>query len=392
METIKNNFMQPAKRLSGVDPFHVVEIMTKAKKMEKEGIDIIHMEVGEPDFTTAQTIMDAASLAIKNNISHYTPALGLPTLRSAIQDYYQNHLHCKVDANRVAVTPGASGAIQLILTSILDEGDEILLTDPGYPCNRNMTKLLSAKDINVPLTADNNFLVTTTLLEAYRTDKTRALLIASPSNPTGSRYSKAQIKVLADYCDEKEIHFIVDEIYQGLEYESKPFSSAEVSNNIWVINSFSKYFGMTGFRIGWLIAPSTMILSINKLAQNLFLAPASIAQYAALGALSDASIKVHNYRRDEFKKRRDFLYKGLVAIGFEITNMPEGAFYLYADCTKLGLSASALAEKLLLEAHVAVTPGKDFSTTNTENFIRFAYTTNVENLEKGLKRIKACLA
>ncbi len=383
--------LQPAKRLSGIDPFYVMDILAKAKKMEAEGINIIHMEVGEPDFNTAPIIMNAALEATKNNISHYTPALGLPALRKAIKQYYKKHLHCQIKTDNVAVTPGASVAIQLVLSSILDVDDEVLLTDPGYPCNRHMVRLLSAKDINIPLKKEAGFLLTPNSVAPFVNEKTKALMITSPSNPTGAIYSKKQLTALALFCEKNNLHFIVDEIYQGLQYEIKPFSAAEISENIWVINSFSKYFGMTGFRVGWLIAPPYMLKAIEKLAQNLYLAPASIAQYAAVAALSDAAVEEHKLRKNAFKTRRDYLFKALTTMGFDIVNVPQGAFYLYANCSKFGLNSYQLAKKLLKQAHVAVTPGKDFSPSNADNYVRFAYTTNLKNLEKAVKRMTCVL-
>ncbi len=377
-----------AKRLDQIQPFYVMDILARVKQMEAAGEDIIHMEVGEPDFATDPAIMQAAVKALQDGESHYTAPAGLSALRQKLSHYYHNQLACSVDWQNIAVTPGASAAIQLVLSAILDPGDEIILTDPGYPCNRHVVRLLSAKDINVPLDENNGFVLTPEIIEPYITARTRAVMIASPSNPTGTVYSRQQIKLLADYCEQKGLHLVVDEIYQGLQYGSEIFSAAEISSRIWVINSFSKYFGMTGFRLGWLLVPDGLMPAIEKLIQNLFLAPVTIAQHAAIAALSAPVLIAHKKKVALFRQRRDYLMPQLQALGFNIAAPPDGAFYLYANCQKWSIPASQLAQDILQKAGVAVTPGKDFATKNAESAIRFAYTTDIERIKEGVARLK----
>ena len=377
-----------AKRLEQIQPFYVMDILAEVKKLEAAGEDIIHMEVGEPDFATDAAIMQAAMKALQDGESHYTAPAGLSELRQKLAQYYSEQLNCQLDWQNIAITLGASAAIQLVLSTILDPGDEIILTDPGYPCNRHVVRLLSARDINVPLDKNSAFVLTPEMIEPYLTPRTKAVMIASPANPSATVYSRQQIKQLADYCEQKGLHFIVDEIYQGLQYGTEIFSAAEISSRIWVINSFSKYFGMTGFRLGWLLAPQGFMPAIEKLIQNLFLAPVTIAQHAAIAALSAPVLARHKKKVALFQQRRDYLMPQLQSLGFDIVAPPDGAFYLYTSCRKWSMPASHLAQKILQKARVAVTPGKDFAIKDAEDTIRFAYTTDIERIKEGVSRLK----
>jgi aspartate/methionine/tyrosine aminotransferase len=377
-----------SKRSQEIQPFHVMALLARAHELEAQGKDIVHMEIGEPDFPTPQPIIDAGLKAIETGNIHYTPAVGLPELRQAISNFYKATYGVDVSADRIVVTPGASGALLLVLGALLDPGQEILMADPGYPCNRNFVRFLEGQSKSIPVTADTDYQLTPELVKQNWTEQTKAVLLASPSNPTGTLVSKESLKAISTFVDEKGGYAIVDEIYHGLVYDQQAQTVLGISNNVFVINSFSKYFGMTGWRIGWLVAPESFIPELDKLAQNLFLAAPTTAQHAALAAFTSETQTILEARRDEFKQRRDFLLPALRELGFDIPVTPQGAFYLYANCKKFTDDSFAFSRQLLEEAGVAVTPGLDFGSNKPEQHLRFAYTTSLGRLEEGVKRIK----
>ena len=379
----------PAQRLAEIEPFHVVEIFTRARQREAEGRDIIHMEVGEPDFPTPAPIANAAVDAIKSGKTLYTQALGLPELREAISDFYGKRYGVAVPASRIAVTNGASGALNLAFACLADPGSEWLLTDPGYPCNRHILRVYEGRPQNIPVGPDTNFQPTPELVRQHWNARTAGLLVASPANPTGTLLTLAEIEALAKVCREKQGHFLVDEIYHGLTYEIDAPTACAAGDDIWVINSFSKYFQMTGWRLGWMVIPEAYVRDIEKLAQNLVLCPSTPAQYGALAAFAPETIAILEARRAEFRARRDFLAPALESIGFRITARPEGAFYLYCDCSALSDDSFALARDLLEKAGVAATPGLDFGSNAPEKHIRFAYTTGLDRLAEAVSRLAA---
>lgn len=380
---------RPAQRLAEIAPFHVVELFTRARQLESEGCDIIHMEVGEPDFPTPAPIADAAVDAIKRGKTLYTEALGLPELREAISRFYRQRYDIAVPASRIAVTNGASGALNLAFACLADPGNEWLLTDPGYPCNRHILRAYEGRPQNIPVGPETNFQPTPDLLRKHWHVDTAGLLVASPANPTGTLLTLPEITALAAVCREKNGHFLVDEIYHGLTYETDAATACAAGDDIWVINSFSKYFQMTGWRLGWMVIPEPYVRDVEKLAQNLVLCPSAPAQYGALAAFSPETIAILETRRAEFKVRRDFLAPALERIGFRITARPEGAFYLYCDCSHLSSDSFALARDLLEKAGVAATPGLDFGSNAPEKHIRFAYTTSVDRLAEAVSRLAA---
>ena len=380
---------RPAQRLAEIEPFHVVELLTRARQLEAEGRDIIHMEVGEPDFPTPAPIANAAVDAIKSGKTLYTQALGLPELREAISDFYGKRYGVAVPASRIAVTNGASGALNLAFACLADPGSEWLLTDPGYPCNRHILRVYEGRPQNIPVGPENNFQPTPELLRQHWSARTTGLLVASPANPTGTLLTLAEIEALAKVCREKQGHFLVDEIYHGLTYEIDAPTACAAGDDIWVINSFSKYFQMTGWRLGWMVIPEAYVRDIEKLAQNLVLCPSTPAQYGALAAFAPETIAILEARRAEFRARRDFLAPALESIGFRITARPEGAFYLYCDCSALSDDSFALARDLLEKAGVAATPGLDFGSNAPEKHIRFAYTTGLDRLAEAVSRLAA---
>jgi aspartate/methionine/tyrosine aminotransferase len=346
------------------------------------------MEVGEPDFPTPEPIAKAAIAAIRSGKTLYTQALGLPELREAIAGFYRQRYGVTVPASRIAVTNGASGALNLAFACLADPGSEWLLADPGYPCNRHILRTYEGRPLNIPVGPQTNFQPTPELLQQHWTEQTAGLLVASPANPTGTLLTLDEIRALADVCRQKNAHFLVDEIYHGLTYEGNAPSACAASDDIWVINSFSKYFQMTGWRLGWMVIPEPYVRDVEKLAQNLVLCPSTPTQYAALAAFEPATIAILETRRAEFRKRRDFLAPALESIGFRITARPEGAFYLYCDCSALSADSFALARDLLEKTGVAATPGLDFGSNEPEKHIRFAYTTGVDRLAEAAERLR----
>jgi aspartate/methionine/tyrosine aminotransferase len=351
------------------------------------------MEIGEPDFPTPQPIVDAGIDAIAKGEVHYTTALGLPALREAIAQFYKTRYELKVDSERVIVTPGASGALMLALGVIMQEGDEVLLADPGYPCNKNFVRFLSGKAHSIAVDASSSYQLTLKHLQDNWTEKTRAVMVASPSNPTGTLLSENELTEIARFVKEKNAYLIVDEIYHGLVYDDDINTALgidkyhEVDNNIIVINSFSKYFNMTGWRLGWVVAPESLIIDMDKLAQNIFLAASTPAQYAALAAFKpETNIILESYK-NEFKQRRDYLLPKLKELGFKIETEPQGAFYIYANCEKFSKDSYQFVYDILENIGVAITPGKDFGENQANSFVRFAYTTSIERLEEGIRRL-----
>jgi len=389
---------RPAARLADIAPFHVVELLTRARQLEAEGRDIIHMEVGEPDFPTPAPIANAAVDAIKSGKTLYTQALGLPELRQAISDFYAARYGVAVPSSRIAVTNGASGALNLAFACLADPGSEWLLTDPGYPCNRHILRAFEGRPRSIPVGPASNFQPTPAQVCQSWMPQTSGLLLASPANPTGTLLTLAEISALAEVCRQNDGHFIVDEIYHGLTYappeaptgsEIDAPTACAAGDDIWVINSFSKYFQMTGWRLGWMVIPEAYVRDVEKLAQNLTLCPSTPAQYGALAAFEPETLVILEARRAEFRRRRDYLAPALEAIGFRVTARPQGAFYLYCDCSTLAADSFVLARDLLEKAGVAATPGLDFGSHEPEKHIRFAYTTSVDRLAEAVRRLSA---
>jgi aspartate/methionine/tyrosine aminotransferase len=285
------------------------------------------------------------------------------------------------------VTPGASGALLLAAGALLNPGDDLLLADPGYPCNRHFARFVNANPVSIPVGPDTSFQLTAERVERYWTDATRAVLIASPSNPTGTLASNEQIGLIAGMCEARGATLIVDEIYHGLVYEGTAQTALAFSDRIWVVNSFSKYFHMTGWRLGWLVVPQDATEAVDRLAQNLFLAAPTPAQYAALAAFQPETIDILELRRNEMKARRDFLVPALQELGFGLPVMPQGAFYLYADVSRFTDDSFSFANRLLDDAGVAITPGLDFGDFESKRYVRFAYTRPLPVLQEAVERI-----
>ncbi len=369
-----------------------MRLLARARELEAQGRDIIHLEVGEPDFGAPQTVLTRAQATLATGASpRYTPAQGIPELRRAIARFYEEQEGVSVDWRRIVVTPGASGALVLAIAALLDPGQGILVSDPGYPSNRHIARILGVEAHPVPVDASIGFQPDGDRVRIHRQANSRALLLTSPANPTGAVIEAPRLEVLVHTADDLGLTLVMDEIYRGLVYGPPPPTVLAFSDRAWVVNSFSKYFGMTGWRLGWLVCPESAMTVVDKLAQNLFLSPPALSQYAALAAFEPESLAELERRRGVFEARRDFLSEALQRLGFRIPVPPRGAFYLYADCTGLGADALALAERFLEEAGVAVTPGVDFGNHETDRFLRFAYTTDLERLAEAVRRIQAVL-
>lgn len=378
---------QAARRNRDIAPFHVMELLARAQALEAEGRDIIHMEVGEPDFPTPAPIVSAGQAALAAGRTHYTPALGLPELRQAIADFYQSRYKVRIPARRIVVTAGASGALTLALACLAEPGSRWLLTDPGYPCNRHFVRVFEAEPVAVPVGSEHNFQLTPELLTRHWDDRTAGALVASPANPTGTLLTASELDALAQAIRARHGHLLVDEIYHGLSYDQDCATALAAGDDLWVINSFSKYFQMTGWRLGWLVVPEPFVRDVEKLAQNLFIAPSTPAQHAALAAFAPETLAILETRRATLKARRDYLAPALEKLGFRLAARPEGAFYLWCDCSALAPDSFTLASRLLEDVGVAATPGLDFGQYQPERYIRFAYTTDLARLEAAVARL-----
>jgi aspartate/methionine/tyrosine aminotransferase len=379
--------LRTAARMAHIEPFEVMEIQTLAREVEAQGHDVIHLEIGEPDFRTPQPVVEAAKRALDEHRMYYTSALGLPALREAIAGFYRTRYGIEVPASRVIVTAGSSAALLLAFGVLLDAGDEVLLADPGYPCNRHFVRTLGAVPKGIAVGPESRYQLDAALARRHWGAATRMAMVASPANPTGTLVTREETAALAALAREKGGTLLVDEIYHGLTYGVEAHTAAEQGEDVWVVNSFSKYFQMTGWRLGWLLAPQALVRKVETLAQNLFISPSAVAQHAALACFSPETLAITEARRRELAERRKYLIPALESLGFKVPVVPQGAFYIYADCSALAADSFAFARRILTEAHVAVTPGKDFGANHPERHIRIAYTQPVARLEEAVARI-----
>lgn len=389
-EDIREN-SRIARRMSDIQPFHVMALLARAREMEAQGRSIIHMEIGEPDFPTPQPVITAGIRALQQGKIHYTPALGLPQLREAIAAFYMERYGLRISPARIIVTPGASGALLLALGILVNPGEKVLMSDPGYPCNRHLVRFIESLPIGIGTDAATGYQLTPELIAKHWDAKTAAVMIASPANPTGTLLDPESLRAIVEKVHALGGKLIADEIYHGLVYQGEAATALSVSDEVFVINSFSKYFGMTGWRLGWLVAPETYVHDADKLAQNIFLAASTPAQHAALAAFQPETIAILEQRRAEFQRRRDYLLPALRNLGFDVAIIPQGAFYLYADCSRFTKNSEAFARDVLDHAGVAITPGMDFGNYKAKRHVRFAYTTSLENLREGVRRLEAFL-
>ena len=387
--------MKPNPRISRraveIEPFHVMELLARARALEAQGRSIVHMEIGEPDFPTPEPVVRAGMRALEKGEVFYTPALGLPQLREAIAGFYLTRYGVNVPPSRIVVTTGSSAALMLTCAALIDPGDEVLLADPGYPANRHFVRVMEGVPRAMPVTAADHYQLAPAHFERGWGARTIAAIVASPSNPTGTLVPAERLSAMAEFVSDRGGTLVVDEIYHGLVYEGTCATALSFSEDIFVINSLSKYFHMTGWRLGWLVAPARYVREIDKLAQNLYLAPPTLAQYAALAAFELETIAILEKRVQEFKARRDYLVPELRKLGFDIPVMPQGAFYVYAGCGKLTRDSFAFARDLLEQVGVAITPGIDFGANAPERHVRFAYTNSIDRLKDGVARIEKFL-
>jgi len=378
-----------AERMTAIQPFYVMEVLDRAKSLERDGHPVIHLELGEPDFPSPARIVDAGVSAIKHGHTGYTQATGLPGLREAINAGYP--VSIRPGYERVLVTPGSSGALQMVFAAIVDIGDEVLMADPNYPCNSNFVRLYGGRPVGVPVDASTNYHLTAELVERNWTAKTRVVLVTSPCNPTGTVIEPEQMRRLIEVTERRGGVIVSDEIYHGLVYDAECVSALAYSPDVFVVNSFSKYYGMTGWRLGWLVAPRRYTYELTKLAQNLFISPNTPAQYAALSAFDPGVKSELEQRRLRFRDRRDYFVPALRELGFRIPVLPQGAFYIYADVSAFCDDSEAFALELLQQTYIGIAPGRDFGCHAPGRHVRFAYANDLANLKEAVSRMSAYL-
>ena len=380
-----------AARTALIEPFYVMEVVKEAAGLAAAGHSVIHLSIGEPDFTAPAPVRRAAIAAIERGETQYTGARGLQPLRERISDWYARRFGCDVGADRIVVTAGASGALLLACAALLERDGELLMPDPSYPCNRHFATVLGGRARLVPCGPEQRFQLTAADVDSNWTRATGGVLVASPSNPTGTSVEPRVLAELIEAVKRRNGFVISDEIYQGLSYGHAPASALQASDDVVVINSFSKYFSMTGWRLGWIAAPAALVPVLEKLAQNLYICPSTIAQHAALACFDDAAIAVYEERRVEFQRRRDFLVPALREIGFGIPVVPDGAFYIYADIQRFSDDSFAFVRELLRATGVCLVPGKDFGHASPERYARISYATSLDRLEEAVERMRRYL-
>ncbi|MGJ7521329.1 pyridoxal phosphate-dependent aminotransferase [Variovorax sp. LT1P1] len=390
--------MRISSRAEKIEPFYVMEVAKAAGALAREVATtdrpMIFLNIGEPDFTAPPLVQEAAMRAVRAGATQYTQAMGLDLLRERISDWYRQRFGVEVPARRIVITAGASAALQLACLALIEAGDEILLPDPSYPCNRHFVTAADGRAVLVPTTAAERFQLSADKVEAAWTDKTRGVLLASPSNPTGTSIAPDELRRIHEVVSQRGGITLIDEIYLGLSHDDQFGQTAlAIDDQVISINSFSKYFNMTGWRLGWLVVPDAIVPAVERLAQNLFICASTVAQYAALACFEAESIAEYERRRAEFKARRDWFIPQLNALGLDVPVVPDGAFYAWADCSafarQLGIDGSwDFSFELMKRAHVAVTPGRDFGTAKTARFVRFSTASSMAHLEEAIARLK----
>ena len=378
-----------------IEPFRVMELSARAAEYERVGENVVHFQVGEPDFSTCAPIVEAGQAALAAGQTKYSQAAGIPALREAIAADYANRLNVSVPAEAIMVTAGASGGLTLLLGALFDAGEELLMADPGYPCNSAFAHLVNAVPRLLPTSAATEYQLSADSVRAAWAPETKGVLLASPANPTGGMLGRSALADLAKVVAARNGVLLMDEIYSGLVYDSDGDSyrsGLEVSSEMFIVNSFSKYFGMTGWRLGWIVAPEWARETLNHLAQNLFISPSTPAQYAAIAAFQPAAMAEHERRREIFQRRRDLLLGGLQQLGLGVPFTPKGGFFLYVDISSTGMDAETFCWRLVDEYKVAVTPGTDFGDHGSQSHVRFAFTTGEDQIALGLERIQAALS
>lgn len=393
--------MKLSTRAQRIEPFYVMEVAKAAQALAREvagtRAPMIFLNIGEPDFTAPPLVQEAAERAIRAGHTQYTNALGLEALRERISAWYQQRFGVQVPARRIVVTAGASAALQLACLALIDAGDEILMPDPSYPCNRHFVSAAEGRAVLIPTTAEERFQLSGEKVRAAWNEHTRGVLLASPSNPTGTSIAPEELARIHAAVQERGGITLIDEIYLGLSYEEHfGHTALAIDDHIISINSFSKYFNMTGWRLGWMVVPDSLVPAIERLAQNLFICASTVAQHAALACFEPESIAEYERRRAEFKARRDYFIPELQRLGLQVPVMPDGAFYAWADCSaaseRLGVSGSwDFAFELMRRAHLAITPGRDFGTHDPARYVRFSTANSMAQLQESVARLAALL-
>jgi aspartate/methionine/tyrosine aminotransferase len=391
--------MRLSRRARQIEPFYVMEVAKAAGALAREvahtGQPMIFLNIGEPDFTAPPLVQEAAMRAIRAGATQYTHAAGLDLLRERISGWYAQRFGLDVPARRIVITAGASAALQLACLALIEAGDEILLPDPSYACNRHFVTAAEGRAVLLPTSAAERFQLSAAKVEAAWSEHTRGVLLASPSNPTGTSIAPGELRRIHETVAQHGGVTLIDEIYLGLSYDSAFGQSAlALDDQVISINSFSKYFCMTGWRLGWLVAPEALVPAIERLAQNLFICASTVAQHAALACFEPESIAEYERRRAEFKARRDWFIPQLDALGLQVPVRPDGAFYAWADCSafaqKLGIAGSwDFAFEAMKQARVALTPGRDFGSAETSRFVRFSTASSMAQLEESIERLRA---
>ena len=381
-----------AARLSQLEPFHVMEIATHARALEAQGRDVIHMEIGEPDFPTPQPVIDAAQSLLASGQIYYTSALGIRALREAISGHYRRLHGLDIAPERIIVTAGGSAALLLTCALLVGRDDEILLTDPSYPCNRHFVRVMEGVPRTLPVGPDDAYQFTAAMIDRAWGRSTKGVLVASPSNPTGTSLHEGELKRIVDCVAAHGGLLISDETYAGLNYGRPPETALAHSDDAFVVSSFSKYWNMTGWRLGWLVAPERHVRDLEKLAQNLYISPAALSQHAALACFSDAAYAIAEARRAEFQARRDYFATALGKIGFKIPILPDGGFFVYADVSAFTRDSEKFASEMLDRTGVAFAPGIDFGEFRAREHVRMAYAVNMAKLQDGVARLAGALA
>jgi aspartate/methionine/tyrosine aminotransferase len=391
--------MRISKRAERIEPFYVMEVAKAASALAREVAHtdrpMIFLNIGEPDFTAPLPVQEAALRAVRAGATQYTHATGLEVLRERISGWYRERFNVDVPARRIVVTAGASAALQLACLALIEAGDEILLPDPSYPCNRQFVSAAEGRPVLVPTTAEERFQLSAAKVEAAWTERTRGVLLASPSNPTGTSIEPGELRRIHEVVTRRGGITLIDEIYLGLSYDETFGQSAlGIDDQIISINSFSKYFSMTGWRLGWLVVPEPLVPVVERLAQNLFICASTVSQHAALACFEPASIAEYERRRAEFKAWRDWFIPQLESLGFHVPVVPDGAFYAWADCSafgeRLGIANSwDFAFEAMKKAHLAITPGRDFGSDQTARFVRFSTASSMVHLQESVERLRA---
>jgi len=374
-----------AKRAQEITPFLVMDVLERAHAMEKEGVHVIHLEVGEPDFDTPQCVKDAACKALQEGYTHYTHSLGLLELREAICRYYQKTYQVPISPDQIVVTSGTSPAMFLLFAALVEKGDEVIISDPHYACYPSFIRFVQGTPVSVPVYERDGFQYRPGAIRRRITKRTRAIVINSPSNPTGNLLSESRMKAIARFSP----YLVSDEIYHGLVYEGKEHSILEFTDKAFVLNGFSKLYAMTGLRLGYLIAPPPFIRPIQKIQQNFFISPNSVVQKAGIAALEQSDVDVSRMR-SMYNERRQYMVKRLKELGLGITVEPTGAFYVFANARHISRDSYQLAFDILEKAHVGVAPGIDFG-QHGEGYLRFSYANSMENIIEGLNRLERYL-